>query len=81
METVQTPIISCKDVKKYYPLRKGLFNRTVGWKKVVDGVSFSVKPGETLALVELVLSEDVRRMNNKMKNRDLDIPNPYLMII
>lgn len=43
--------LSVRDLKIHFPIRKGLFKRTVGWVKAVDGVSFDVPPGQTLALV------------------------------
>jgi ABC-type oligopeptide transport system ATPase subunit len=38
-------------LKKYFPIRKGLFRKTVGNVLALDGVSFSVNEGETLGLV------------------------------
>ncbi|OFZ84256.1 MAG: ABC transporter ATP-binding protein [Betaproteobacteria bacterium RBG_16_66_20] len=35
----------------HFPIRKGLFKRTVGQVKAVDGVSLAIRPGRTLALV------------------------------
>ncbi len=44
-------LLSVKDLKKYFPIRKGLFAKTVGHVKAVDGVSFDVARGEVLGLV------------------------------
>ena len=38
-------------LKKYFPIKKGILKRTVGWIKAVDDVSFSVEEGQTLGLV------------------------------
>ncbi|MCL4834031.1 MAG: ATP-binding cassette domain-containing protein [Caldilineaceae bacterium] len=45
------PLLEIKDLKKWFPIKRGLFSRTVGHVKAVDGVSFYVRPGETLGLV------------------------------
>ncbi|MCP4757637.1 MAG: ATP-binding cassette domain-containing protein [Proteobacteria bacterium] len=45
------PILSVDDLKVHFPVRKGLFKKTVGQVKAVDGVSFDLFPGETLGLV------------------------------
>ncbi len=45
------PLLIVEDVKIYYPIYKGLFKRQVDVVKAVDGVSFNIAKGETLALV------------------------------
>lgn len=45
------PILQIKNLKKYFPVRKGLFGRSKQFVKAVDDVSFDVYPGETLGLV------------------------------
>ena len=44
-------VIRVKDLKKYFPVRKGVFGRTVGHVHAVDGVSFDINEVETLGLV------------------------------
>ena len=44
-------LLDVRDLKKYYPITKGLFRKTVGWVKAVDGVSLQVRKGETLGVV------------------------------
>lgn len=38
-------------LKKYFPVRRGVFRRIVGWVKAVDEVDFFIQEGETLGLV------------------------------
>ncbi|OPY30184.1 MAG: Trehalose/maltose import ATP-binding protein MalK [Methanocella sp. PtaU1.Bin125] len=44
-------LIEVKNLKKYYPIKGGIFAKTVEYVKAVDGVSFTIKEGETLGLV------------------------------
>ena len=47
----QSLVLEVKDLKKYFPIRGGVLARTVGNVLAVDGVSFSIRQGETLGLV------------------------------
>lgn len=38
-------------LKKYFPVRRGFFQRAAGWIKAVDGIDLEIEPGKTLALV------------------------------
>ncbi|HET7463977.1 MAG TPA: dipeptide ABC transporter ATP-binding protein [Longimicrobium sp.] len=51
MEPPEDSLLVVRGIKKYFPIRKGLFNRHVGDVKAVDGVSFFLKRGETLGMV------------------------------
>jgi peptide/nickel transport system ATP-binding protein len=44
-------LLEVKDLRKYFPIRKGILRRTIGHVKAVDGISFDVERGETLGLV------------------------------
>lgn len=45
------PLIEVANLKKYFPIKKGIFSRTAGYVKAVDGLDFSIYKGETLGLV------------------------------
>lgn len=47
----QEPILQVKNLKTWFPVRKGIFGKTSDHIKAVDDVSFDVYPGETLGLV------------------------------
>jgi peptide/nickel transport system ATP-binding protein len=44
-------LLEVADLKVHFPIRRGIFRRTVGHVRAVDGVSFSLREGRTLALV------------------------------
>ena len=46
------PLVRVQELKKHFPVRGTLpFSRVRGWIRAVDGISFTIWPGETLALV------------------------------
>src|SRR2546430_11542093 len=47
----ETPLLQVKNLKKYFPIRGGLFSREVARVHAVDDVTFSILKGETLGLV------------------------------
>ena len=44
-------LLEVHDYRVHFPIRKGLLKRVVGYVRAVDGVSFSIDPGQTVALV------------------------------
>ncbi|KQL48295.1 hypothetical protein AN963_00270 [Brevibacillus choshinensis] len=48
---MKQPLVEIKNLKKYFPIRKGMFKKTVGHVKAVDGLDFTIFKGETLGLV------------------------------
>src|SRR5262245_3298446 len=51
MTMAATSVLEVRNLKKYFPVRRGLFGRQVGTVYAVDGISFSLRAGETLGLV------------------------------
>ncbi|GAE35817.1 oligopeptide transport ATP-binding protein OppF [Halalkalibacter akibai JCM 9157] len=51
LQTNNEVLLEIKGLKKYFPIKKGFFQRTVGNVKAVDGITFSIKKGETFGLV------------------------------
>jgi oligopeptide transport system ATP-binding protein len=57
-ETEQAPeassadvLVSVKDLKKHFPIMRGVLRRQVGAVRAIDGISFDIRRGETLGLV------------------------------
>jgi oligopeptide/dipeptide ABC transporter ATP-binding protein len=53
MSVVETKksLLEVKDLKQYFPIKGGIFGRTVNHVKAVDGVSFEIYEGETVSIV------------------------------
>lgn len=51
MEKQKTPLLTVNNLKMYFPIRGGFFNRKIDDFKAVDDVSFSVARGKTIGLV------------------------------
>lgn len=49
--TVKPALLQVKNFHCHYPIRKGIFKRVVDYVRAVDGVSFTLEKGKTLALV------------------------------
>jgi oligopeptide/dipeptide ABC transporter ATP-binding protein len=47
----RAPALEVRDLKKHFPVKKGLLQKTIGHVYAVDGVSFTIREGETLGLV------------------------------
>jgi oligopeptide/dipeptide ABC transporter ATP-binding protein len=44
-------LLEGRNLTKHYPVTRGLLQRTVGWVRAVDGISFTIDHGKTLSLV------------------------------
>jgi oligopeptide/dipeptide ABC transporter ATP-binding protein len=49
--TASEPVVKVENLVKYFPVKAGVFSRTVGFIKAVDGVSFNIPAGGTYGLV------------------------------
>ena len=47
----ETPLLEVKHLKKYFPIKGGVFSKTIGHVYAVDDVNFTIAKGETLGLV------------------------------
>jgi len=50
-ESGSEPLLEVEGLRKHFPIRKGVFSRTVGQVYAVDGISFHLDQGETLGMV------------------------------
>ncbi|NMC31411.1 MAG: ABC transporter ATP-binding protein [Veillonellaceae bacterium] len=71
------PLLTVENLKTYYPIRKGILSRTVGYIKAVDGVDLKIFPGETLGLVgesgcgKSTIGRTIVRLEQPMEGRVL----------
>ena len=45
------PLLQVRNLRKYFPITRGILSRTIGYVKAVDGISLTIREGETLGLV------------------------------
>ena len=66
-------VLSCDNLLKQYPVKKGMFNKVVGQKNIVDHVSLELEKGKTLAIVgesgcgKTVLTRGLRGIEDKIQ--------------
>ncbi|MDD2428146.1 MAG: ATP-binding cassette domain-containing protein [Eubacteriales bacterium] len=71
MQTKQDYLLEVKNLKKYFPIKAGLFGRVVGQVKAVDNISFSIARGTTMGLVgesgcgKTTVGKTLLRLNDK----------------
>ncbi len=51
MNNTPRPLLEVKDLRKFFPIRKGFLRKTVGYVRAVDDINFFINEGETLGLV------------------------------
>jgi len=84
-------LLDIEDLKVHYPLLKGVLRRQIGAVKAVDGVSFSIKAGETVGLVgesgcgkttvALAILGLIEKNSGKMLLKEEPLPKDYSRII
>ena len=47
----ETPLLEVKHLKKHFPIKGGVFSKTIGYVYAVDDINFTLEKGETLGLV------------------------------
>jgi len=64
-------ILEVRNLKKYFPIKSGMFGRVQNYAKAVDGVSFSMEKGSTMGLVgesgcgKTTIGKTILRLNDK----------------
>ena len=64
-------LLQVKDLKKYFPIKNGLFSQVTGYVRAVDGISFSIERGQTLGIVgesgcgKTTVGKTLLRLNDK----------------
>ena len=84
-------LLDVEDLKVHYPLLKGILRRQIGAVKAVDGVSFSIKAGETVGLVgesgcgkttvALAILGLIEKTSGKLLLKEELLPKDYSRII
>lgn len=70
-------ILKIEDLKVYFPIKKGVLQKTVGHVKAVDGVTLNIRRGETLGLVgesgcgKTTIGRSIVRLNTPTSGRIL----------
>lgn len=71
MQKTTDNLLEVKNLKKYFPIKAGLFGRVVGQVKAVDDISFTIKRGTTMGLVgesgcgKTTVGKTLLRLNDK----------------
>src|SRR5438128_11385673 len=47
----ETPLLEVQHLKKHFPIKGGVFSKTIGYVYAVDDINFTLEKGETLGLV------------------------------
>ena len=59
---IEDPLLDVRDLRKWFPIKRGVFRLHVGDVKAVDGISFHVGRGETLTYQLVSLSTSACEM-------------------
>jgi hypothetical protein len=54
----ETLLLEVKHLKKHFPIKGGVFSKTIGYVYAVDDINFTLEKGETLGLVGKVVVEN-----------------------